>query len=177
MFSPVPHFQQTFPASSHSTANPDAIDSATPNHSACNFPPPTVLRVNLRAFSATNTGTKLLHGHAIRDGRQSPYPASAVSLRAESLDNSACAPAECPQIHTLLSRAELPPRWSASSKIAFASSGVRSKMLFIQKPYHTQTKFPNECQVNMITVSNSLQTFSLPWGLIFPWAGCYFFTL
>ena len=156
--------------------NPDASDSATPSQSACNFPPPTVLRVNLRAFSATSTGTKLLQGHAIRLGRQSPYPASAVSLRAESLDNSACAPAECPHIHTLLSRAELPPRWSASSKIAFASSGVRSKMLLIQKPYHTQTKFPNECQVNMITVSNSLQTFSLPWGLIFPWAGCYFFT-
>lgn len=141
IFSPVPHFQHTSPALSHSISHPAEMLSITPRPKACNLPPPTVFRMNLRTLLATRTGTNFLQGHICRDGLQVPYPTSASRLRVVSLENSACEPAECPQMHTRLSRADAPLVASTSASIAFASSGVRSKMFVIVKTVpHRKTK-------------------------------------
>lgn len=116
-----------------------------PSPSACNFPPPTVFRMNLRTLLATSTGTNFLQGHVCREGLQDAYPTSASRLRVVSLENSACAPAECPQMHTRLSRTDAPLVASTSASIAFASSGVRSKMFVIVK---TVPHPRNKIQIN-----------------------------
>lgn len=129
----VPHFQHTSPALSHSISHPAEMLSITPSPSACSFPPPTVFLMNLRTLLAIRTGMNFLQGHTCRDGLQVPYPTSASRLRVVSLENSACAPAECPHMHTRLSRVDAPLVASTSASIAFASSGVRSKMFVMGK--------------------------------------------
>jgi len=148
MFSPVPHFQQTFPALSHSILPPAEMLSITPRPRACSFPPPTVFRMNFRTLLAMSTGTNFLQGHVCREGLQDAYPTSASRLRVLSRENSACAPAECPQMHILLSRVVAPRVMFTSSKSAFASSGVRFSMNVIRELYHLWSEISKRIQLH-----------------------------